>query len=103
MKTLNASFNGLMLTFSPWVTPSGMAEILYQGRRREEFLSMEEWRQFAPQCASLFPCTFCAENVIAFRTLPAKNVVQTCRCTTLCFVVGKPFQTQDQWNWVASR
>jgi hypothetical protein len=104
MQTFNAFIGGkMMLTFSPQVNAAGLAEILYQGRRHEEFLALDQWRQFSTQCQSLFPCAFCSENVVQFRVSDPnpdrpKSVILSCRCTTLRFIAASPFRTQDQWS-----
>jgi hypothetical protein len=103
-RLLNAFSGQSMMTFGPPLTAECLATLLISGRRLEEFLDLEKWRKFSPQCPSLFNCGFCHEPVVVFRPPESQEqLIQTCRCTILKFeTASEPFQTQEQWSdWQA--
>jgi hypothetical protein len=102
--TLNAFAGHSMMTFGPPLADNLPVTHLITGRRMEEFLDLEKWREFSPQCPSFFDCAFCREPVVVFRPPESrKQVVQSCRCTTLKFEPSlSPFQLQEEWTrWQA--
>ena len=102
--TLNAFAGHSMMTFGPPLADNLPVTLLITGRRHEQFLDPDEWRQFSPCCRSFFDCAFCHERVVIFGVAgPPGQVVQSCRCTTLKFEPGtEPLQTEEQWTgWQA--
>jgi hypothetical protein len=93
-----------MMTFGSPLADTALASLLITGRRLEEFLDLDEWRRFSPQCQSFFDCAFCHERVVIFRVAASGGkVVQSCRCTVLKFEPGTELlQTQEEWTeWQA--
>jgi hypothetical protein len=90
------AYNRLM-TFGPPIGPDGLATLWYSGRRLDEFIVLEKWRECS-RFPSLFGCLFCKEPVIMYRSPePLNPVVQNCRCSLIQFAFSPPFQTAEQW------
>jgi hypothetical protein len=102
--TLHAFSGHSMMTFGSPLADTTLATLLITGRRHEQFLDLDEWRRFSPQCQTFFDCAFCHERVVVFAAAPSNvRIMQSCRCTTLKFEpAAELFQTQEKWTeWQA--